>query len=85
MGTGKARSFYDLVDSTFKALELETKVEFIEMPVDIRDQYQYFTEANMDKLYKALPDFKFHSLEEGITDYVQNYLNTSNKYFDFEN
>lgn len=85
LGTGKARSFYDLVDSTFKALELETKVEFIEMPVDIRDQYQYFTEANMDKLYKALPDFKFHSLEEGITDYVQNYLNTSNKYFDFEN
>lgn len=74
LGTGKARSFYDLVKSTYQALELEAKVEFIEMPTDLRGQYQYFTEAKMEKLHKALPSFKFHSLEDGITDYIKNHL-----------
>ena len=80
LGTGKARSFYDLVQATFKAMELETKIDFIDMPLDIRDQYQYFTEAKMDKLFKALPSFEFSSLEQGVSDYVKNYLQQTNKY-----
>lgn len=74
LGTGKARSFKDLVEATFTAMDKEIKIEYIEMPDSLKNQYQYFTEANMDKLHKALPDFKFHSLEEGVKDYVQNHL-----------
>ncbi|MDG1736128.1 MAG: ADP-glyceromanno-heptose 6-epimerase [Crocinitomicaceae bacterium] len=75
VGTGKARSFYDLASLTFKALGLEPKISFIDTPVDIRDKYQYFTEASMTKLEKAGYKKAFHSLEEGVCDYVQNYLN----------
>ncbi len=74
LGTGKARSFYDLVAATFKALDLETKIEFIDMPEDIRDKYQYFTEADMQKLKSAGYNRSFASLEEGVSDYVKNYL-----------
>lgn len=82
LGTGKARSFYDLVDATFKALKLKTEVEFIEMPVDIREQYQYFTEANMGKFSQAIPSFKFSSLEEGVNDYVVNHLENKTQHLD---
>ena len=75
VGTGKARSFYDLASLTFKALGLEPKISFIDTPVDIRDKYQYFTKASMTKLEKAGYKKAFHSLEEGVCDYVQNYLN----------
>ena len=74
LGTGKARSFYDLASHTFTAQGLEPAIEFIDMPEDIRDKYQYFTEANMQKLQKAGYHIPFYSLEEGIQDYVQNYL-----------
>jgi ADP-L-glycero-D-manno-heptose 6-epimerase len=74
LGTGKARSFNDLVKTTFTALDLETKIEYIDMPEDIRDKYQYFTEADMHKLENAGYRFPFYSLEEGVTDYVRNYL-----------
>ena len=74
VGTGKARSFYDLADNTFKALRLKTNIEFIDTPLDIRDKYQYFTEAKMDKLRKAGYDKPFTSLEDGVYDYVTNYL-----------
>ena len=74
LGTGKARSFHDLVAATFKALDLETKIEFIDMPEDIRDKYQYFTEADMQKLKSAGYNRSFASLEDGVTDYVKNYL-----------
>jgi ADP-L-glycero-D-manno-heptose 6-epimerase len=74
LGTGHARSFYDLASSTFKGLDLEPEIVFIDMPEDIRDKYQYFTEANMEKLYSAGYTQKFHSLEDGINDYVRNYL-----------
>ena len=74
VGTGKARSFYDLADNTFKALRLKTNIEFIDTPLDIRDKYQYFTEAKMDKLRKAGYDKPFTSLEDGVYDYVANYL-----------
>jgi ADP-L-glycero-D-manno-heptose 6-epimerase len=80
LGSGKARTFYDLVKATFAALKQPINVEFIDTPIDIRDKYQYFTEANMSKLISAGYSKKFTSLEDGVLDYVTNYLN-SNKYF----
>lgn len=74
LGTGKARSFYDLAANTFTAQGLAPAIEFIDMPEDIRDKYQYFTEANMQKLQTTGYEIPFYSLEEGIQDYVQNYL-----------
>ncbi len=74
VGTGKARTFLDLVNATFRAMDLEPKIEFFDMPQELRDRYQYFTEAKMEKLRQTGFNKKFHSLEEGITDYVQNYL-----------
>ncbi len=77
VGTGKARSFLDLVTATFKALGMEPKIEFFDMPPELRDRYQYFTEAKIEKLRRAGYTQPFVSLEEGIRDYVQNYLNKS--------
>jgi len=74
LGTGKARSFNALVTSTFAGLDLQPEIEFIDMPEDIRDKYQYFTEASMDKLKAAGYTKDFHSLEAGVEDYVRNYL-----------
>lgn len=74
LGTGKARSFTDLVKATYTALDIPSKIEFIDMPEDIRDKYQYFTEANMKKLKDAGYTDDFYSLEEGVGDYVKNYL-----------
>ena len=74
LGTGKARSFYDLAANTFIAQGLTPNIEFIDMPLDIRDKYQYFTEANMSKLMAAGYDQPFSSFEEGVKDYVANYL-----------
>ncbi len=74
LGTGKARSFYDLAANTFTSQGLEPNIEFVDMPEDIRDKYQYFTEANMAKLRAAGYDKPFSSLEEGVKDYVANYL-----------
>jgi len=80
LGTGKARSFFDLATATFKALDLKPHIEFIDMPEDIRDKYQYFTEADMHKLQNAGYMYPFYSLEEGVDDYVRNYLKDL-KYF----
>ena len=74
LGTGKARSFYDLAAATFKAMGKDVNIEFIDIPEDIRDKYQYFTEANMTKLRDAGYDKEFTSLEDGVEDYVKNYL-----------
>ena len=74
LGTGKARSFKDLVVATFEAMGKPVDIEFVEMPEALKNQYQYYTQANMEKLNKALPDFHFHSLEAGVKDYVQNHL-----------
>ncbi len=74
LGTGKARTFLDLAKNTFKALNLEPKISFVDTPEDIRDKYQYFTEAVMRKLLKRGYDRGFHTLEEGVEDYVKNYL-----------
>ncbi|MDE3143583.1 MAG: ADP-glyceromanno-heptose 6-epimerase [Bacteroidota bacterium] len=74
LGTGKARSFYDLASATFRGLDLQPNIIFIDMPEDIRDKYQYFTEANMKKLHDAGYMDAFYTLEEGVDDYVRNYL-----------
>ncbi|MFK7947755.1 MAG: ADP-glyceromanno-heptose 6-epimerase [Saprospiraceae bacterium] len=78
LGTGTARTFWDLAANTFSAMNLEPNISFIETPADLRDKYQYFTEANMSKLRNAGYDEPFLTLEEGITDYVQNYLMDKN-------
>jgi len=74
LGSGKARTFLDLANNVFYALDKKPKIEFIDTPKDIRDTYQYFTEANMDKLKSIGYDIPFHGLEQGISDYVKNYL-----------
>lgn len=74
-GTGKARTFKDLVRAIFSTLQLPENIEFVDTPVDIRDKYQYFTEANMAKLRAAGYDKPFYTLEEGVGEYVNDYLN----------
>ncbi|MDR1227141.1 MAG: ADP-glyceromanno-heptose 6-epimerase [Prevotellaceae bacterium] len=74
MGSGRARTFLDLVKSTFKAMGIPENIQFIDTPVDIRDKYQYFTEADMAKLRSAGYVAPFYSLEDGVEDYVKNYL-----------
>ena len=80
LGSGKARTFLDLGKITFQAMGVEEQIEFIDTPEDIRDTYQYFTQADMTKLKEAGYDVPFSSLEEGIHDYVKNFLSL-NKYF----
>jgi len=74
LGTGQARSFNDLVKATFAGLDLQPAIEYIDMPEDIRDKYQYFTEAKMEKLKQAGYTNEFYPLEKGVDDYVRNYL-----------
>lgn len=74
VGTGQARTFYDLAFNVFKALQLPPNISYMETPQDIRDTYQYFTQANMAKLRKVGYENEFYSLELGIEDYVQRYL-----------
>ncbi|MCG8573895.1 MAG: ADP-glyceromanno-heptose 6-epimerase [Flavobacteriales bacterium] len=74
LGTGQARTFNDLTLATFKAMDKEANISFIPTPEDIRDKYQYFTEANMQKLLDQGYEEGFASLEEGVSDYVKNYL-----------
>jgi len=74
VGTGKARTFNDLVTALFNSLDLKPEIEFIDTPLDIRDKYQYFTEANISKLRSAGYKQNFHSLEEGINVYVRDFL-----------
>lgn len=77
LGTGKARTFLDLASGTFHALGLAPNISFIDTPADIRDTYQYYTQADMEKL-RAVAGYQqpFFSLEAGIEDYVQRYLKT---------
>ena len=79
VGTGTGRTFLDLTQNTFKAMGKPENIEFIDTPLDIRDKYQYFTEANMSKLLAIGYNKGFHSFEDGIDDYVKNYL-IPNKY-----
>lgn len=74
LGTGKARTFLDLTRATFKAMKVEENIGFVDTPEDIRDKYQYFTEADMSKLKSFGYEKEFTSLEDGVNDYVTNYL-----------
>jgi len=76
VGTGEARTFYDLAKLTFQTLNKVPNISFIDTPSDIRNKYQYFTEADMNKLIEQGYSSSFHTLEEGVQDYVKNYLNT---------
>ena len=80
LGTATARTFEDLVKATFAGLDMEPKITFVEMPEDIRDKYQYFTEAKMEKLIEAGYPYHFTSLEKGVNDYVRSYLSKNNIY-----
>ena len=74
LGTGKSRTFYDLAVATFQAMELEPNIKFVDMPESLREKYQYYTQADINKLRNAGYKEKFYTLEEGAKDYVQNYL-----------
>ena len=74
LGTGKARTFIDLANSIFTALNMRPEIEWTDIPTDILDKYQYFTEAKMQKLRSIGYSKPFTTLEEGVQDYVLNYL-----------
>ncbi len=74
LGSGKARTFIDLVTSTFNSMGIDPSIEFVDTPEDIRENYQYFTEADLSKLRTAGYSEEFTSLEDGIEEYVGNYL-----------
>ena len=80
MGTGKARSFVDLMQAIGRAVGREVAIEFVDMPVSIRANYQYFTEATMKKLNGTGNGFSVHSLEDGVSEYVISYLSKSDPY-----
>ena len=73
-GTGEGRTFVDLANGLFSAIEKPADIQFIDTPIDIRDKYQYFTQADTKKLRTAGYSIPFTSLEDGIADYVCNYL-----------
>jgi ADP-L-glycero-D-manno-heptose 6-epimerase len=80
VGTGNARSFRDLITALFLALGREPRIEYVDMPEAIRGQYQYFTEAEVGNLRRAGYNAGFASLEEGVTRYVTQYLDTADRY-----
>lgn len=77
LGTGKARTFLDLTKAVFAALNLTENISFVDTPADIRDKYQYFTQANMQKLRSIGYKNEFFELEEAVFDYVNNFLKTA--------
>ena len=80
VGTGKARSFADLARAIFAALGREPEINYVDMPEELQQQYQYFTEANMDKLHQAGYTKSFTSLEDGVRDYVVNHMALNDPY-----
>ncbi len=85
LGTGKSRHWIDLVSTTFISMGIEPKIEFIDMPENLKNAYQYFTEAKMSKLSSAGCKVQFHTLEDSIKDYVQNYLIKPDHYLQITN
>ena len=80
VGTGKARSFKDLATNVMQSMNRPPHITFVDMPLDLQGKYQYFTEAAMTKLASVGYTQPFHSLEDGVRDYVQNYLMQEDKY-----
>ena len=81
LGSGTARTWKDLVGAVFASFGREKRINYIEIPAPLRKQYQYFTQAEMTKLRDAGCKLHFHTLEEGVADYVKNYLLTPNPYY----
>jgi len=80
LGTGKARSFKDLAHAVFASLNQAPRISYVDTPAQIRDKYQYFTQANMEKLRRAGYDAPFTPLEDGVADYVRGYLAADTPY-----
>jgi ADP-L-glycero-D-manno-heptose 6-epimerase len=80
LGTGKARTFLDLARAVFAAMNRKPNITYVDTPIEIRDKYQYFTEARMERLHAAGYGNAFTSLEDGVADYVQRYLSTADPY-----
>jgi ADP-L-glycero-D-manno-heptose 6-epimerase len=80
VGTGRARTWLDLANALFRAADLPTSIEFVDMPADLAPKYQYFTEARMDRLRAAGYIRPFTPLEPGIADYVRHYLDMLDRY-----
>jgi ADP-L-glycero-D-manno-heptose 6-epimerase len=80
VGSGKARSFRDLITALFRALGREPNIEYIDMPEAIRAQYQYFTQAEVENLRRAGYNAGFTTLEAGVARYVTKFLDTADRY-----
>jgi ADP-L-glycero-D-manno-heptose 6-epimerase len=80
LGTGQARSFADLAGAVFAACGRNARIDYVEMPEAIRDRYQYFTEARMDRLRRAGYTAPFTSLEDGVREYVHGFLAKADPY-----
>jgi ADP-L-glycero-D-manno-heptose 6-epimerase len=80
LGTGKARTWNDLIRAVFTAMNLPPQIDYIEMPEEIRGQYQYFTEAQLGKLRAAGCTVSFRPLEESAVDYVRSHLLQADPY-----
>lgn len=74
VGTGRAQSFRKLAEAVFHAMELEAEIEYIPMPESLQKKYQYYTQADMEKLRAVGYTQDFHDLDSGVRDYVQQYL-----------
>ncbi|KIL97284.1 ADP-L-glycero-D-manno-heptose-6-epimerase [Paramagnetospirillum magnetotacticum MS-1] len=80
VGTGKARSFLDLANAVYRAVGREPQIKFRDTPIEIRDKYQYFTQAKMERLHRAGYAKPFTSLEDGVEMYVKRYLAAADSY-----
>jgi ADP-L-glycero-D-manno-heptose 6-epimerase len=80
VGTGKSRSWNDLINAVFAAMQLPARIEYFDMPEELRNQYQYFTEAKMDKLQAAGCPVAFRALEDSVRDYVTGHLMQADPY-----
>jgi len=80
VGTGQAESFKDMIVAMFKAMGRAPNIEYVDMPASIRDQYQYFTQADAGNLRRAGYNAGFTPLEKAVTQYVTGYLDTADKY-----
>jgi len=80
LGTGKARTWNDLAKAVFAAMNLPVNIQYVEMPDNLKGKYQYFTQADMNKFFSVYPDYEFCSLEQGVRDYVLNYLEQKDPY-----
>lgn len=80
VGTGRASTWDELIGALFRALDREPRIEYVEMPEHLRDKYQYFTEADMEKLRSVGCDVSFRTVAEGVADFVKSHLDTEDPY-----